>query len=334
MSGKIRVGLLGATGLIGQYYTSLFHNHPRFELVFLAASDQHYKKRYEDAVQWHLDVPMPTGLLLSKLGELPQVDLLFSALPTSLAEKFEPYYARAGIGVLSHASCFRDNPDIPLIIPEINPHHLNVLTAQRKQRGWSGFIVAKPNCTLQSFLLPLAPLHKKFGLQKLFVTTFQSLSGAGKEGLNNPALRENVVPHIDGEERKNEKEPLKILGEVGNGVILPVENIVISAHCNRVPTIYGHLTACSVAFSSHPSEEEIKAVWREFYPPLISYIEECDRPQPKLDLREGMGVTVGRLRPCPLFDYRFVALSHNTMRGGAGGGILIAELLNREGYIG
>ncbi len=315
---KIPVGILGATGVIGQHYVALLHNHPWFEITQLAASEP--AESYKDAVanRWYPASPIPKGYAVSSLDAITSCPLIFSALPNTLAEKYEPLLARKGCYVISSASCHRESH--PLIIPEINPHHIG------KNR-----LITKPNCTTQSFLLPLAPLHKASKIVSLSVTTLQAMSGAGSHA---PPLCENVIPYIEDEEAKLESEPLKILEA----------SFPISAHCNRVPVVHGHLTCVSVSFERKLSREEILTIWNQKsslalpsapeHP--VAYTDTADRPQPLLDrdAAGGMCVTVGRLRHCPLFDWRFVALSHNAIRGGAGGGVLIAEYLKEEGLLG
>jgi len=318
---KISVGILGATGVIGQHYVSLLQNHPWFEITCLAASKP--ADSYEDAVRnlWHQTRPIPKGYTLCSLEDFTPCELVFSALPNHLAAEYEPRLAKKGCRIISSASCHRESS--PVIIPEINPHHIK--TSQ---------IITKPNCAIQSFLLPLAPLHKKATIRSLSVTTLQAISGAGNSGLASHSIHDNVIPYIEGEESKLETEPLKILDA----------HFPISAHCNRVPVLHGHLVCVSVSFNKILTREEILDTWREPSPlslpsapkfPVI-YHEAPERPQARLDrdAEGGMSVTVGRLRPCPLFDWRFVALSHNAVRGGAGGGILIAEKLKQEGYFG
>ncbi|MCP5469915.1 MAG: aspartate-semialdehyde dehydrogenase [Chlamydiales bacterium] len=288
----MRVGLLGRSGQIAQKYLELLKHHPWFELTFVASRDG------------------------EQLGTLPDCALLFSALPGKVAEKWEPYYVEHGYTVISSASYCRLNPKVPLVIPELNAHLL---------KGHTG-LIAKPNCSLQSYVLPLGFLHQHFGIEKVHVTTLQAISGAGANR-NNPAFIENVVPYIQGEEEKCEQEPLKILGN----------DIVISAHCNRVFVQEGHLANVSVSFRKKPSRDEILKVWNEAPSldlpsaprPLFRYFEQEDRPQPRYDL-DPMQISIGRLRPCPLLDWRFSALSHNTMRGGAGGGVLIGEVIYHE----
>ncbi|NGX50496.1 MAG: Aspartate-semialdehyde dehydrogenase [Chlamydiae bacterium] len=311
---KIPVGLLGATGLVGQHYLKLLKNHPRFELVFQPARER-----------------------IDAFAQAKKCRLLFSALPTDVAKDIEVEYARRGFPIFTSAACHRLDDDVPLIIPEINAHHLDMIALQQKNRGWeSGFIVAKPNCTLQSYLLPLYPLHRRFKLERLSVTNLQAISGAGAHY----KLNKNIIPYIPNEEEKSESEPLKILGE-WDGRTLHPPSLTISSHCIRVPVQHGHLACISASFKERPSLEEIVQIWREFkgldLPSApkqpLHYFEESDRPQPLLDhlCGEGMSVAIGRLRECPLFDIRFTALSHNLIRGAAGGGLLTAELyIERE----
>jgi aspartate-semialdehyde dehydrogenase len=315
MSEKIPVGILGSSGLVGKQYALLLQDHPGFELVF-----QSSRETIED------------------FEKARECQLIFSALPSSIARTIEPEYAKRGFPVFSTASCHRLEADVPLIIPEINPNHLEMIGVQQKNRGWKqGFIVAKPNCTLQSYLLPLYPLHKRFKLERLSVTNLQAISGAGA----GYELNNNVIPYIPNEEEKSETEPLKILGD-WNGKRLNPLNIPISTHCTRVPVKHGHLACISASFKEKPLLDEVLTIWKTFdglklptapQRPLI-YFEENDRPQPKLDYLcgEGMSVALGRLRKCSLFDIRFVALSHNLIRGAAGGGLLTAELYMENAY--
>lgn len=321
---KIPIGILGATGVIGEEYLRLLKNHPWFEMTFLAGSEK------------RIGATSSIGLKINDIEDITTAKqkcaFLFSALPNAIAEIVEEKYAKEGLSLLSHASCHRMKDEIPLIIPEINAHHLSLIDMQRKQR--QGFIVAKPNCAIISFLLPLAPLHTRFGIKKISVTTLQAISGAGNSGLSAYDIQDNIIPFISGEEEKSEQEPLKILGD---------SSIIISSQCNRVPTLHGHFACVSCAFSQKPDREEILKIWREF-PGLnlpsapkwpLYYCAEEARPQTRYDVykENGMSVSIGRLRPCSLFDYRFTALSHNAIRGGAGGGVLIAELLHSKGYI-
>ena len=353
---KLKVGVLGATGMVGQSYIALLKDHPWFEVSFLAASERSAGKRYEEAVEgrWHFGKDIPEevrGLLVHSIEEMGEArktcDFVFSALDTAVAKEWEERYAEAGVPVVSNSSAHRWDEDVPMIIPEINPDHLKIIPIQRKKRGWDrGFIAVKPNCSLQSYLIPLFPLHKEFTLKAVIVTTMQAISGAGYPGVASFDIIDNIVPYIRGEEEKSEREPRKILGRIEGDLIVEEKGIAISAHCNRVPVIDGHLACVSVAFESKPTREEILEIWREFRgvpqelslpfapeQPII-YQEEVARPQPRLDRDKGKGmaVTVGRLRECNVLNYRFVALSHNTIRGAAGGGILIAELLKERGF--
>lgn len=317
---RIPVGVLGATGVIGQHYVSLLQDHPWFEIACLAASKE--AGSYEEAVKsrWHQKGPIPKGHRLDSLNEFSPCPIVFSALPNELAIKIEPRLVKEGCWVISSASCHRENN--PIIIPEINPHHIK-----------GSRLIAKPNCAVQSFLLPLAPLHKIAKIRSLSVTTLQAVSGAGNGALASSAFHDNVIPYIEGEEEKLENEPLKILDA----------RFPITAHCNRVPVLHGHMACVSVSFHTPLAREEILSAWREPSPLIlpsaprfpIVYHESPERPQSRLDRDAdgGMSVAVGRLRPCPLLDWRFAALSHNALRGGAGGGVLIAEYLKKENLI-
>ena len=319
---RIGVGILGATGHVGQQYQRLLKDHPWFEVTFLASS-----KNAEDVAT-----------------AKKSCSFVFSAMSNEGAKLYEELYASQGLPVVSNASCHRMSSDVPMLIAEVNPSHMALIPFQQKNRNWErGFIVTKPNCSLQSYMIPLAPLHERFGVEKIMVTTLQAVSGAGYPGVSSLDIVDNIIPYIGGEEEKSENEPRKIWGKVTNGAIVINETISISAHCNRVPVLDGHMACVSVKFREKPTREEILELWNHF-PGLdlptapktpIIYREECDRPQTRhdRDAQGGMAVTVGRLRECPLFDYRFVALSHNTVRGAAGGGILNAELLYREGYL-
>ena len=337
---KISVGILGATGMVGQQTLRLLENHPWFKVSYLAASEASSGKTYEKAVQgrWHFAEPLPSStaqLPVFALHEMEEAkkncQILFSCLTTESALEWEEKYAKEGFAILSNASCHRLNPQVPLIIPEINPDHLSILPQGK------GFIIAKPNCSIQCMMLPLFPLHQQFQIRKILITTLQSVSGAGFPGVSSLTITDNVIPHIPGEEEKSEIEPLKIFGKVEGRSIIPTKEIKISAHCNRVPVLDGHLACLSVAFEKKPKKEEILTLWKDFKgldlpsapkQPVV-YLEEQDRPQPRLDRHQGKGmaISVGRLRECPLFDYRFTSLSHNTIRGAGGGSILTAELL-------
>jgi len=354
---KLRVGILGATGMVGQSYVSLLEGHQWFEVTHLIASPSSAGKKYGDAVagRWHMkkDIPQEVKeLIVASINDLEfakkNCDFVFSALDSDVAKEWEEKYAEAGIPVVSNASTHRHTQDVPMLIPEINPHHLDMIPIQKKNRNWNkGFIVVKPNCSLQSYLAPLFALHKKFKIRKAVITTMQAVSGAGHPGVSSFDIVDNVIPYIKGEEEKSENEPKKILGSIENNKFVYDESFEISAHCNRVNTIDGHMACVSVEFEKKPSREEILDIWENFrslpqelnlpfapQQPII-YREEDNRPQTRLDrdADKGMAVTVGRLRECKVLQWRFVGLSHNTVRGAAGGGILNAELLKTKGYL-
>lgn len=357
MNKKLRVGILGATGMVGQQYISLLNNHEWFEVTHVVASQSSAGKTYKEAVQgrWHMQIDIPENIQSLTVHTVEDVDavgtacdFVFSALDTPIAKLWEERYAEAGIPVVSNASTHRHTPDVPMIIPEVNPDHLAMIPVQQKNRGWSrGFIVVKPNCSIQSYTAPLAAIHKTHKLKKVFVTTMQSISGAGHPGVASYDILDNVIPYIGGEESKSELEPRKILGSMGDNAFIYDESFTISAHCNRVPTIDGHMACVSFECVEKPSREEILAAWESFtgepqnlHLPLapqkpIIYRNEDNRPQTRLDrdTDKAMAVTVGRLREDPLFHYKFVGLSHNTIRGAAGGGVLIAEFLYAKKYL-
>lgn len=352
---KIPVGILGATGMVGQQYLQLLAEHPWFEVTFLASSEQSAGKLFRDAVsgRWHGSTRMSetfSHLPVHRVDEIEAAkkncSFVFSAMSNEGAKMYEELYAAAGLPVISNAGYHRSSVDVPLLIPEVNPEHAKIIPIQQKNRNWQkGFIVVKPNCSLQSYMIPLFPLHQQFKVKHLILSTMQAVSGAGHPGVSSLDIMDNVIPHISGEEEKSEQEPLKIWGKIEGNQIQPACNIGISAHCNRVPVRDGHLACISVQFQQKPREEDILELWKSFRggdlqlpsaPPLpIIYQDERDRPQPRLDRNNGngMAVTVGRLRSCPVFDYRFVALSHNTLRGAAGGGVLNAEFLFSKGYL-
>lgn len=348
---KIAIGILGATGVVGQQYAVLLENHPWFQLTYVASSEQSAGKTYAEAVakKWRCEKPLPTqfsSLIVHSLEDLTAAkkhcNVLFSALPTPQAQLYEEHYAQGGCAIISNASFHRTTPDVPVLIPEINAAHLGILKKQQAQRGWQkGFIVTKPNCSIQSFMIPLDPLHQRFKISQLSITTLQAISGAGYPGVSSHDMIDNIIPYIEHEEEKSETEPLKIWGRMLDSYITPEIGVKISAQCTRVPILHGHTACVAVKFLQPPSQEEILAIWRNYQSPLselqlpsaplqvIRYLQDLDRPQPRQDrdYANGMGICIGRLRPCPLLDFRFVGLSHNTIRGAAGGGILIAELL-------
>lgn len=350
---KIKVGVLGATGAVGQRFVQMLQNHPWFEISALCASERSAGKRYADACNWNLRGGMPEHLQDVILQDCePGVDaqIVFSALPSESAATVEPAFAKAGYGVCSNASTHRYDADVPLLIPEVNPEHLALLDIQRQKRGWSGFIATNPNCSTTHLVSALHPLHARFGISKIFVVTMQAVSGAGYPGVSSMDILDNVVPYIGGEEAKMEqKEPQKLLG-IFDGQGIEYADFVVSAHCNRVPVRNGHLEAVSVEFKEKPSQEEILQAWQEYQPlaqqlrlpsapqPAIVVSAAQDRPQPRLDRLAGtvpgMATVVGRLRPDPLFHYKFLTLGHNTIRGAAGGSLLNAELIVAQGYLG
>jgi len=358
---KINVGVIGATGMVGQNYIRLLDNHPWFNVTYVAASPKSAGKSYEEAVmgKWQMISDPPENvrkLIVKDANDVSQAigkcALVFSALEMEKEKikELEAAYAKAGIAVFSNASANRNVDNVPMLIPEINSNHIEIIPQQKKANGWDkGFIVVKPNCSLQSYMAPVYALIKAgYEVKRMIITTMQAVSGAGYPGVPSLDMIDNIVPFISGEEEKSEIEPQKIMGKIVNGKIVNDTSMKISAHCNRVPVIDGHTACVSLEFGAKkPSLEEIKKIWKEFrsepqelnlpFAPKkpIIYREESNRPQPRKDrdTDKGMAVTVGRLRECKVFDIRFVCLSHNTVRGAAGGGILNAELLKAKGYL-
>jgi aspartate-semialdehyde dehydrogenase len=350
---KIKVGVLGATGAVGQRFVQMLQGHPWFELTALCASERSAGKRYADACNWNLRGDMPAHLrdvILLECVPGFEAQIVFSALPSESAGEIETAFAAAGYGVCSNARNHRYDADVPLLIPEVNPEHLGLIEIQQRARGWSGFIATNPNCSTTHLVSALHPLHLRFGVRKIFVVTMQAVSGAGYPGVSSMDILDNVVPYIGGEEEKMEqKEPQKLLGTF-DGRQVDYADIVISAHCNRVPVRNGHLEAVSVEFQEKPTQEAILQAWADYRPlaqqlnlpsapqPAVIYSTAQDRPQPRLDRLAGtvpgMATVVGRLRPDPLLQYKFIALGHNTIRGAAGGSLLNAELLVAQGYLG
>lgn len=358
---KIEVGVIGATGMVGQNYVKLLHNHPWFEVTYVAASPGSAKKRYADAVagRWHMKTPVPDGVRNLVVGDANRISqargncrLLFSAVEMDKASvaALELEYAASGFAVVSNNSAHRFTADVPMIIPEVNPHHLDIIPEQRKRRGWNnGLIVVKSNCSVQSYMTPVcALLRAGYEVRRMIITTLQSLSGAGYPGPAALDVIDNIIPFINGEEEKSEVEPHKILGKISGGAIVSDASIKISAHCTRVPVTHGHTACVSLEFGdTKPELNEISSLWRNFcsvpqdlHLPFapdrpIVVREEPDRPQPQKDrdIDKAMAVAVGRLRRCNVFDIRFVGLHHNTIRGAAGGAILTAELLKTRGYL-
>lgn len=356
---KYKVGIIGATGMVGQRFATLLQNHPWFDIEILAASSRSAGKTYEEAVgnKWAMSVPIPENLknkiVLDATADLKKiassVDFVFCAVNMKKDEIkiLEEAYAKAECPVISNNSANRFTPDVPMIIPEINADHAQIIPFQRKRLGTKrGFIAVKSNCSLQSYVPALNAL-KDFGVTKALACTYQAISGAGKTFETFPDIVDNVIPYIGGEEEKSEKEPLKIWGNIKDGVIVPTTSPSITTQCIRVPVSDGHLAAVFASFEKKPELDEIINKWVSFKghaqelelpsapKQFLHYFTEDDRPQPKLDrdLEGGMAVSVGRLRPDTQYDIKFVCLSHNTIRGAAGGGILMAELLCKEGYI-
>ncbi len=355
---KYKVAVIGATGMVGQRFLTLLENHPYFEVSALAASSSSAGKNYNDAIRkWHLQTPMPEKFAEIKvfdaaadIGKIAQsADFCFCAVNMKKDEikALEEAYAKAECPVVSNNSAHRDTPDVPMIIPEINAEHLDVIASQRKRLGTKrGFIAVKSNCSLQSYVPLLYPL-KKYGIKSVAVTTYQAISGAGKTFETMSEITDNIIPYIGGEEEKSQNEPKKIFGKVEDGKIVPCNGLKITAQCLRVPVSDGHTAACFVSFDKKPSKEEILKAWKEFSgepqklrlpsapEQFIHYFTEDDRPQARLDrnLENGMAVSAGRLRADEIFDYKFIGLSHNTLRGAAGGAVLLAELLCAKGYL-
>ena len=358
MSQKLRVGILGATGMVGQRFISLLENHPWFEVVTVAASPRSAGKTYEEAVggRWKMDTPMPEAvkkLVVMNVNEVEKVastvDFVFSAVDMSKEEikAIEEAYAKTETPVVSNNSAHRWTPDVPMVVPEINPEHFEVIEHQKKRLGTTrGFIAVKPNCSIQSYA-PVLTAWKEFEPYEVVATTYQAISGAGKTFKDWPEMVGNIIPFISGEEEKSEKEPLRLWGKIEDGVIVPAASPVITCQCIRVPVLNGHTAAVFVKFRKKPTKEELidrlvnfKGLPQELNLPsapkqFIHYFEEDNMPQAKLhrNLEGGMAVSVGRLRPDTMFDYKFVCLSHNTLRGAAGGAVEMAELLAAKGYL-
>ena len=358
MEQKLRVGILGATGMVGQRFISLLENHPWFEVVTVAASPRSAGKTYEEAVggRWKMDTPMPEAvkkLTVLNVNEVEKVaatvDFVFSAVDMTKEEikAIEEEYAKTETPVVSNNSAHRWTPDVPMVVPEINPEHFDVIESQKKRLGTTrGFIAVKPNCSIQSYA-PCLAAWKEFGSKELVVTTYQAISGAGKTFKDWPEMDGNIIPYIGGEEEKSEKEPLRVLGRVENGEIVMADAPKITCQCVRVPVLNGHTAAVFINFEKKPSKEELieKLVSFRGFPQeaelpsapkqFIQYLEEDNRPQVSLDVdyERGMGVSIGRLREDSIYDYKFIGLSHNTVRGAAGGAVLCAETLTAKGFI-
>lgn len=358
---KIKVGVIGATGMVGQNYLRLLADHPWFEVSYVAASPRSAGKRYSEAVEgrWLMSTPIPDrfkDLPVEDAGNISNAvgkcSLVFSAVSMDKAKikQLELDYAKEGFAVVSNNSAHRHTADVPMLIPEVNFAHIDIISSQRENYGWdTGLLAVKPNCSVQSYVTPIHALREAgYQVDEMIVTTLQAISGAGYPGPSSYDMLDNVVPYIGGEEEKSELEPQKILGMIKDGKFVYDKSIQISAHCNRVPVIDGHTACISMRFKGKkPELNEIVKIWQEFksvpqeldlpsapvQPIIVRH--EADRPQPRRDRDKdkGMAVSVGRLRECNVFDYRFVGLSHNTVRGAAGGAILMAELLTAKGYI-
>ncbi|HEY4010365.1 MAG TPA: aspartate-semialdehyde dehydrogenase [Acidobacteriaceae bacterium] len=350
------VGILGATGAVGQRFIQLLAKHPWFNITWLAASDRSAGKTYAEACAWRLDTPLPKRIAEmvlqpntpeSSATELPRI--IFSSVDAPIARELEPKFAAAGCAVISNSSAFRMGADVPLVVPEVNEAHLDVIEAQATRKSSGGYLVTNPNCCAIGLVLPLAPLHQRFGIEKLFVSTMQAVSGAGYPGVASLDILGNVIPYIKNEEEKLQEEIGKLLGglrvEGDQARGFQLADLTVSAMCNRVPVLEGHTECVSVKLRKPATREEILDAWQSFQPlsgrgheglhlpsaPLhpVVYVDGETRPQPKLDLERGSGMTttVGRLRPCSIFDWKFTLLSHNTVRGAAGAAILNAEIL-------
>jgi aspartate-semialdehyde dehydrogenase len=346
---KIPVAILGATGVVGQRFVNLLSDHPWFEIAALASSEKRVSHRYGDVCQWHLPDGMPSeaaDMVVQSLEPTLSAKIVFSALPSSIARKIEPEFAQAGYLVCSNASAFRQEPDVPLVIPEVNYSHLALIKRQKRERGWKGLIITSPNCTTTGIVIPLKVLDQAFGLRKVFSVSMQAVSGAGYPGLPYLDIEGNVIPYIGGEEEKIELETRLLLGVVQDEKRIE-SDVMISVQSNRVPVVDGHTSCLSVELEKKPTIEEACRVLAEFSGPSLKQSlpsgpehpivvrEEKDRPQPRKDCNAGNGmiVSVGRVRPCSILDLRMVTLVHNTLRGAASGAILNAELLVSEGYI-
>ena len=358
MSRKLRVGILGGTGMVGQRFISLLDNHPWFEVTAIAASPRSAGKTYGECIdgRWKLETPCPEvvkGIVVKNVKDVEavaaEVDFCFSAVDMSKDEirAIEEEYAKTETPVVSNNSAHRWTPDVPMIIPEINPEHAQVIEFQKKRLGTTrGFIAVKPNCSIQSYT-PVFAAWKEYEPWQALVSTYQAISGAGKTFRDWPEMEGNIIPYIGGEEEKSEREPLRVFGTIENGVIRPADGLTITSQCIRVPVLYGHTATVFVNLRKKADKEELIEKMRAFRGApqelglpsapanFIQYLEEDNRPQVQLDVNyeRGFGVSIGRLRPDTIFDWKFVGLSHNTIRGAAGGGVLCAELLKAQGYI-
>jgi len=347
MQKKLEIGILGATGMVGQRFIQLLEEHPWFQITWLAASDRSSGKKYEEAAKWRLDTPCPERIAKMIISPAEPVSpagvaapkIIFAALDSDIAREMEPKFAAAGCAVVSNSSAFRMHPDVPLVIPEVNADHLHLIEKQSWRKESGGYIVTNPNCSAIGLVMALKPIEERFGIEAIFVSTMQAISGAGYPGVASMDILGNVVPYIKNEEEKMQEETLKLLGKFESGAIasLPAK---MSAHCNRVPVEDGHTESVSIKLKRPATKEELLAAWAEFQPlkdqdlptapaQPVEWLAQEDRPQPRLDKNRGRGMaaSVGRLRPCGLLDWKFTVLSHNTIRGAAGAAIVNAELL-------
>jgi aspartate-semialdehyde dehydrogenase len=352
MQSKYPIGILGATGMVGQRFIQLLERHPWFEVAWLAASDRSSGRKYGDAAKWRLDSPLPdriARMTVSPAEPAGAPRIIFAALDADIAREMEPKFAAAGCAVVSNSSAFRMHANVPLVIPEVNPEHLHLIEEQPWRKESGGYMVTNPNCSAIGLVMALKPLEERFGLEQIFVATMQAVSGAGYPGVPSMDILGNVVPYIKSEEEKMEAETLKLLGHLAEHVVEPLP-ARMTAHCNRVAVEDGHTESVSIKLGNKlgrpVTREDMLAAWAEFQPlaglnlPIapeqpVEWAPQEDRPQPRLDRNRGrgMGVTVGRLRPCGLLDWKFTVLSHNTIRGAAGAAILNAELLASLGKL-
>ena len=348
MKNKYPIGILGATGMVGQRFIQLLERHPWFEVAWLAASDRSSGKKYGDAAKWRLDTPLPeriANMTVAPAEAAGAPKIIFAALDAGIARELEPRFADAGCAVVSNSSAYRMAPNVPLVIPEVNAEHLHLIEEQASRKASGGYMVTNPNCSTIGLVMALKPIEQRFGITQIIVTTMQAVSGAGYPGVPSMDILGNVVPYIGSEEEKMEAETLKLLGKLEGHAVKPLA-ARISASCNRVAVEDGHTESVSIKLAKPATHEEILAAWAEFRPLAgqglptapdqpIEWAPQDDRPQPRLDRNRGngMAVTVGRLRPCGVLDWKFTALSHNTIRGAAGAAILNAELLASLGKL-
>jgi aspartate-semialdehyde dehydrogenase len=352
MKNKYPIGILGATGMVGQRYIQLLADHPWFEIAWLAASDRSSGKSYGEAAKWRLDTPLPervAKMIVSSAEPEGAPKIIFASVDAAIAREMEPKFAAAGCAVISNSSAFRMAPNVPLVIPEVNAEHLHLIEEQPSRKESGGYIVTNPNCSTIGLVMALKPIEERFGIEQIFASTMQAVSGAGYPGVASMDILDNVVPFIGGEEEKMESETLKLLGKLEGHGVVPL-GAKMTAHCNRVPVVDGHTECVSIKLGKKMGREvrreDILAAWAEFRPlagldlpfaseQSVEWTEQNDRPQPRLDRNRGNGmtVTVGRLRPCNVLDWKFVLLSHNTVRGAAGATILNAEMLASMGKL-